>query len=230
MTYVDSIDCDQLRIILCIEFEPHAPPQEVAALKAALVDSQDALYSVESAGSFDFLVELSPSGMASFNEWLKSFSTPFAKLVARCEECFVCKRYIRRTGGDRALWVRSGENLKRVDLAVVDKIVADGDYVQVYAEHQKWLLHSTMHSLRARLDTEEFLQLHRSIIVRRGFLDRLSHQGRSWSAHLRDGSIERISKAHVAEVLRATRSPPPMAHSSTRAHFSDPSLLRLAKS
>jgi DNA-binding LytR/AlgR family response regulator len=230
VTYVDSIDCDELRIILCLEFEAHAPPHEVAAFKSALVDSQDALYSVESAGSFDFLVELNPSDMASFNDWLKEFGSAFAKLVARCEECFVCRRYVRRTGGDRALWVRSGESLKRIDLAVVDKIVADGDYVQVYAEQQKWLLHSTMHSLRARLDTEEFLQLHRSIIVRRGFMDRLTHHGRSWSAHLRDGTTERISKAHVAEVLRVTRSPPPVSHSSTRVHSDDAALLRLAKS
>ena len=230
VTYVDSIDCDELRIILCLEFERHAPPQEIAALKMALVDSADVNYSVESAGSFDFLVELSPSDMASFNQWMKTFGSAFAKLVARCEECFVCRRYVRRTGGDRALWVRSGDSLKRIELAAVDKLVADGDYVQVFADSHHWLLHSTMHSLRSRLEGDEFLQLHRSIIVRRGFIDRLAHQGRSWIAYLRDGSVERISKTHVAEALRATRSPISEPQSSTIVHLGEAPELRLAKS
>lgn len=230
MTYVDSIDCDELRIILCLEFERHAPPHEVAALKTALVNSPDAFYSVESAGSFDFLVELSPADMASFNHSMKALGAAFAKLVARCEECFVCRRYVRRSGGDRALWVRSGDSLKRVDLATIDKIVADGDYVQVFSDGHHWLLHATMHSLRTRLDAEEFLQLHRSIIVRRGFIDRLSHHGRSWTAHLHDGSVERVSRTHVAEALRTTRSAMNEPYSSTIVQLSDAAELRLAKS
>jgi DNA-binding LytR/AlgR family response regulator len=230
VTYVDSIDCDELRIVLCLEFERHAPPHEVAALKTALVNSGDAFYSVESAGSFDFIIELSPSDMAAFNDWKKSFGSAFAKLVARCEECFVCKRYVRRKGGDRALWVRSGDSLKRLDLAAVDKFVADGDYVQVFADHHHWLLHSTMHSLWTRLDDQDFLQLHRSIIVRRGFIDRLTHRGRSWTAHLRDGSVERISRTHVAEALRATRSSTVESQSTTIVHLGDAPELRLAKS
>ena len=93
-----------------------------------------------------------------------------------------------------------------------------------------WLLHSTMHSLRSRLEGDEFLQLHRSIIVRRGFIDRLAHQGRSWIAYLRDGSVERISKTHVAEALRATRSPISEPQSSTIVHLGEAPELRLAKS
>jgi hypothetical protein len=206
VTYVDSIDCDDLRIILCIELEAGAPPKEVAAFKSALIDSPYAVHSVESAGSFDFLIELAPHDMPSFDEWKKTYWAPFAKVVERCETSFVCKRYVRRDQEDRSLWVRSGDGLKRIELAAVDKVAADGDYVQVFVDGQKWLLHATMHALRSSLGTSDFIQLHRSLIVRRGFIDRLSHQGRTWTAYLRDGSFERISKSHVAEARDATRS------------------------
>jgi DNA-binding LytR/AlgR family response regulator len=125
--------------------------------------------------------------------------------------------------------VPSGDGLKRVDLSTVDKIIADGDYVQVFGSGQKWLLHSTMHKVRSEL-SHNFVQLHRSLIVRRGFIDRLSRNGRSWDAHLRDGSLERISRSHVAEALDGTRSSPPMPDSSTILQFDDHTMTRLTKS
>lgn len=228
MTFVDSIDCDDLRIILCIEFEPGAALHEVAALKSALIDSPHALHSVESAGSFDFFVELAPHDMPSFDEWRKTYWPHLSKVVARCETSFVCKRHVRRSNTDQALWVRSGEGLTRLDLACIDKIAADGDYVQVFGNGQKWLLHSTMHSLRSTL-TADFVQLHRSLIVRRGFIERLSRHGRAWTAHLRDGSVERISRSHVTEALDVARSAAVTPDSSSILRLTDQPALRLTK-
>lgn len=229
VTLVDTIDCDDLRVILCFQFEPGAGLQEVAELKSALINSPHAVHSVESVGSFDFLVELAPRDMPSFDEWRKSWWPKLSKVVARCETSFLCKRYVRRKDVEQALWVRSGDGLKRVDLADVDKIIADGDYVQVVGNGQKWLLHSTMHKLRSEL-SQDFVQLHRSLIVRRSFIDRLSHRGRSWTAHLRDGSLERISRSHVTEALDVTRSSAITPHSSTILPFTDRALARLTKS
>ncbi|HEV2594075.1 MAG TPA: LytTR family DNA-binding domain-containing protein [Sphingomicrobium sp.] len=228
VTLVDTIDCDDLRVVLCLQFDPGAGLQEVAALKSALIDSPYALHSVESVGSFDFLVELAPHDMPSFDEWRKRYWPKLSKVVTRCETSFLCKRYVRRRDVEHALWVRSGDGLKRVDLAAVDKIIADGDYVQVFGNGQKWLLHSTMHKLRSEL-SHDFVQLHRSLIVRRGFIDRLSHRGRSWNAHLRDGSLERISRSHVTEALDVTRSSVVTPDSSTILQFSDQTPPRLTK-
>jgi acylphosphatase len=49
--------------------------------------------------------------------------------------------------------------------------------------------------------------LHRSIIVRRDFIDRLVHEGRHWIARLRDGTIERVAKSHAVETLEMTHWP-----------------------
>ena len=230
MTYVDSVDSDELRIVLCLQFEQHAPPAEVSALKAALIDSPNTLHSVESTGAFDFLLEVAPPDMAWWNKWLKTLASPFAKLVARSETSFVCKRFIRREKGERPLWVPTANGLMRIDQSAVDKIVANGDYVQIVANGQKWLMHATMHALRGMLGSRHFVQLHRSMIVRCGFIDRLSHSGRQWTAHLNDGTSERVARTHVAEVLDATRLATVEPESSNVIQLIEGEHLRSAKS
>ena len=230
MTYVDSVDSDELRIILCLEFEQHAPPAEVSALKAALIDCPNTLHSVESTGAFDFLLEIAPRDMAWWNNWLKTLAFPFAKIVARCETSFVCKRFVRRAKGERPLWVPTATGLARIDQSAVDKIVANGDYVYVVSNGQQWLLHATMHALRDMLSSRHFVQLHRSIIVRCGFVDRLCHVGRQWIAELNDGTSERVARTHVAEVLEATHSATAFPESSNVVRLSEGEPLRSAKS
>jgi hypothetical protein len=230
MTYVDSVDCDELRIILCLEFEQHASPTEVSALKSAMIDSANTLHSIESTGAFHFVVEVAPPDLAWWNKWLKTLASPFAKLVARCETSFVCKRFIRREKGERPLWVPTANGLMRIEQSAVDKIVANGDYVQVVSNGQQWLLHATMHGLRGMLGSPHFVQLHRSMIVRRGFIDRLSRSGRQWTAELSDGTSERVARTHVAELLEATRLATAEPESSNVVQLGDGNRLRSAKS
>jgi hypothetical protein len=206
VTFVDSLDCDELRVILCLEFDPNADPRNVAELKGVIIDSPNTLHSVEAAGDFDFITEVAAQDLGAFNRWWKTLARLIASVVRRCEKSFVCKRFIRRPKNDLALWVRTGDELRRIDHSVVDKVIAEGDYARVYAQGQSWLLHTTMHSLCDRLGSKHFVQLHRSIIVRSGFIDRLVHQGRHWAARLRDGSFERIAKSHVTETLKMTHS------------------------
>ena len=230
MTYVDSVDLNELRIVLCLEFEQHAPPAEVSALKAALIDSPNTLHSVESTGSFDFLLEVAPPDMAWWNKWLKTLASPFANLVARCEISFVCKRFIRREKGERPLWVPTAGGLMRIDQAAIDKIVANGDYVQIVSNGHQWLLHATMHAVRGMLGTRHFVQLHRSMIVRCGFIERLSHVGRQWIAQLSDGTSERVARTHVAEVLETTRLTTSVPESSNVVRLNEGGRLSSAKS
>ena len=206
MTYVHSSDCDELRVILCLEFNPQAEPERVSALKDALVESPNTLHSVEVTGDFDFMSEIAASDLGGFNRWWKSLAKLVAAVVSRCEKSFVCRRFVRRPKDEHALWVRRGDELKRLDHSLIDKIIADGDYAHVHSEGQRWLLHATMHSLFERLSGKNFIQLHRSVIVRTGFIDRLVHEEEHWVARLRDGTSERVARSHVAETLKMTHS------------------------
>jgi hypothetical protein len=207
LTYVHSGDCDELRIILCLEFAPHATPEDVAALKAAVINSTNTLHSVEVTGDFDFITEIAAPDLPWFYRWWQTLAALVALVVTRCEKSFVCKRFIRRPKDEHALWVRHGDEMKRIEHSLVDKIVAEGDYARVYSQGQSWLLHATMHSLFEQLSAKQFVQLHRSVIVRQGFIERLSRDGHHWVARLRDGTSYRVARSHVNQTLEMTHSP-----------------------
>jgi len=152
-------------------------------------------------------MEIVAPDMAWFNSWLTGLAEPLASLVSRSETSFICRRFIRRSKDERALWIPSGDGLKRLEGSRVDKIVAEGDYARIHSGRDSWLVHATMHALLEKLSSRRFIQLHRSIIVRRDFIDRLVHEGRHWVARLRDGTSERVAKSHAVETLEMTRWP-----------------------
>jgi two-component system LytT family response regulator len=64
------------------------------------------------------------------------------------------------------LAVRNGARTVLIDIAAIDWLDADGDYVRIHAGPTVHLLSERMHALEGLLDPAEFLRVHRSIIVR----------------------------------------------------------------
>ena len=172
-----------LRVIMCLTFDRRAAPQEVEAAKAAIVACPSVLHSVELSGTYDFMFEAEVPDMAAYNAQLATCAEPMARLVARYDN----------------------GRMKRIDCTALDKVSAEGDYMRVHSASQSWMLHSTMGALRKRLGCDDFIQLHRSMIVRRGFIDELFHSGRHWTAFLNDGTKERVAKGSVPEMLQMLR-------------------------
>lgn len=74
-------------------------------------------------------------------------------------------------GALRRIMVRSSSKVHFVDVDDVDWIEAAGDYVRLHAGQRSHLHRDTMHRLEKRLDSTEFVRIHRSAIVR---LDRIA--------------------------------------------------------
>jgi len=219
MTYLQSMDSDQLRIIVCLQFEPRASRTEADALKRDILDCEHTVQAVEVTGDFTFMFEVAAPTLPWFHDWLDSLKERTVKLVQLQSCSFVCRRFVRRAKDDRALWVPTVAGLKRLDCRDIDKIAAEGDYVRVHAEGQSWLIHSTFRAVHESLSRRSFVQLHRSITVRVAFIDRLSRNGRHWIAHLKDGTAETVAKAHVREVLGTTERP--FANQDVHSHRSE---------
>ncbi|HEV2146174.1 MAG TPA: LytTR family DNA-binding domain-containing protein [Longimicrobiaceae bacterium] len=64
------------------------------------------------------------------------------------------------------LLVRSGPRLRFVEVADVDWIEADGDYVRLHTGKTSHLMRSTLAAVEAQLDPARFVRIHRSTIVR----------------------------------------------------------------
>ncbi len=64
------------------------------------------------------------------------------------------------------------------------------------------LVHDTIHNLLSQLPEDQFIQIHRSIVVRIDFIDRLLHEGNAWFARLQDGERYKVAKSRVQPTLQ----------------------------
>ena len=212
-----------LRVIVCLAFDRRAPPGEIAAFKAAAIGCPMVLSSAELTGTFDFMAEIAVVDLEEYNERLKAMAEPLARLVERYEASFICKRFERPAPSERTLWVPCPDGMQSIIASAVDKVTAEGDYMRIHSEGHSWLLHATMRSLAERLGEHDFVQIHRSTLVRTDFIDRMIHEDHHWTLRLRDGSYERIAKGHLVDVMHRIRgiSAKPDGGSSNPAAFAE---------
>jgi len=202
---VHATNAPDLQVIVCVVFNRNAPPDQISALKKAVITCPSVRDAVEMTGTFDFLLELAVPDIATFNERLNFVAASVAGLVERYEVNFVSKRFIPKGVVERAIWVQCDDGIRRIDSSVIDKVTAEGDYMRIHSEGRSWMLHATMRSVLERLDANDFIQIHRSALVRADFIERLAHEGGRWIARLRDGTHERVAKSHVATTLKQLR-------------------------
>lgn len=101
----------------------------------------------------------------------------------------------------REFWVPNRGELVRVAVSDIDRIEAERDYMRLHSGSRSWLIHETIGALEARLDPAEFIRVHRSAIVRRERIVRLSHDGQgNWAAELEGGPQLRIGRTYLASV------------------------------
>lgn len=218
MTLVEAAPSDDMRVILCLKFDRRAASDAVMQFKRDLTNCGSVVHSVEATGAFDHMVEVALPDFAAYHALLDRFADPMRTLVERHEASFVCRRFTRICDRDDAIWVPCRDGRRRVACATIDLVRAEGDYVRLHCGEQSWLLHDTMNHMRAMLDPQAFLTVHRSTIVNLGFIRQLVHRRHYWVIVLANGEEQRIAKSHVAEVLAALRTD----SSTSRGHRATP--------
>jgi two-component system response regulator AlgR len=89
----------------------------------------------------------------------------------------------------------------RLDIASIDRVEAERDYVRLFASGSSYLLRGSIASIEARLDPAQFLRVHRSVILRRSSIAELRHRAAgAWDAVDRDGGVSSIGRSHLARV------------------------------
>lgn len=200
MTSLRAVVPDDVRVIMCLAFDQHAPAAEVTRFKSCLLECEHVLHVVELTGSFDMMVEAKVASLSEYDERMGLLRTSVAHLIARYEANFICRRFVRHAGEDQAIWVPCQDGKVRIDHKMVDKVEAEGDYMRVHCAGCSHLVHMTMHAMADTLG-EDFVLVHRSLLIRCDFIDRLIHRNNKWVARLNDGSHVIIAKSHVSEVM-----------------------------
>lgn len=107
---------------------------------------------------------------------------------------------------ERDLWVRSRGQMIRLAIEAIEVIEADRDYVRLHTGKESYLLHHTITRLEAKLDSSQFLRIHRSTIVRQNQIVRLKVRGAGqWSVDLANGRTFAIGASYLTVVKNAVR-------------------------
>ena len=109
---------------------------------------------------------------------------------------FETEFWIRRAGGD----------FVRLDVAMIEYAIVEEDYVRIFAAGKSYLLRESIRGLLARLDPEEFVQVHRSALVRTSELIQVSRArfGRA-EVVLRGGTRLPLGRIHGKSVQQRVR-------------------------
>lgn len=116
---------------------------------------------------------------------------------------FLAGRCTGDPAGDDHLWVSHRSDLVRVDLAAIEQVEAERDYVRLHVDGRSHLLRETMDNIAVRLPAPLFRRIHRSTIVRRDLVTGLRHEGGGvWSVVLADGTTHRIGRSYLETIRR----------------------------
>lgn len=101
------------------------------------------------------------------------------------------------------LLVSKGADECLIQLESIESLSAAGNYVEIVANGQTYLLRSPLKQVEDRLPTEKFLRIHRSHIVKRDQISRIKTQpSGNGIVQLRDGRALPMSKKHKSELQR----------------------------
>jgi two-component system, LytTR family, response regulator len=93
--------------------------------------------------------------------------------------------------------VRDRDRVLFVDVADIDWIGADGDYVRIHTAGKSHLVRDTMAAMEARLDPAAFVRIHRSTIVNSSRIKELRpYSSREYAVVLKDGTRLRLSRRY----------------------------------
>lgn len=190
----------ELNVVVCVAFDHRSNAEGLARFKKCICHCDFVEVAMEVSGPFDMIVQGKIDTLSAYTQQMDRIRPQLAEFVTRIETNFVSKKINRQSVVEKCLWVPCVGGRKRIEVGMIDKVVAEGDYMRLYIQDWHCLIHSTIHALKDQLDAR-YIQLHRSSIVRIDFIDRLLHQDRRWIARLCDGSQQPVAKSHVSEVL-----------------------------
>ena len=96
-------------------------------------------------------------------------------------------------------WVPHRGEIIRLDASDIEHVAAERDYMRLHSGGRSFLIHETISALEARLDPARFLRIHRSAIIRRDLVVKLSRDGGgAGSVELASGAVLPIGRTYAA--------------------------------
>jgi DNA-binding LytR/AlgR family response regulator len=115
-------------------------------------------------------------------------------------------------GYESEFWVQRLGEYARVPVASIEWVAAERDYVRLYASGTSHLLRETMGKMEERLDSAQFLRIHRSLIVRRALVTAVRQKNYgAVKVALGDGLELPVGRSYVQGVRELLTTPASVA-------------------
>ena len=108
---------------------------------------------------------------------------------------------------ERSLWINRRGGMVRVDIAAVDWIEAEGEYVKLHVGDTAHMLRTPIGYLTTELENEGFVRVHRSAAINRNRLKGIRRSRQGVSVLLESGAEVPLGRT-FRHVLRSIRSQP----------------------
>lgn len=106
------------------------------------------------------------------------------------------------------LLVSKGADQCLIRLSDIEHASAAGNYIELWARNQRYLVRTTMAKLEELLAASDYVRIHRSHLVRVDQIERIrTHRSSNGDIHLRSGHTLPLSKSGRAELLKHKLEP-----------------------
>lgn len=210
MTFVQTTVSADLQLVMVLSFDRHAPRRRIADLIDRLVAQPQVIQLAELEGSADLMIEAVLPNLAAYHDFVANHIDGFRRIINKSDTNFICRRHAGDQTQDDIIWAQGRRGIRPISLSRVDGVIAEGDYVRLLSDGESVMFHSTLQSIIDRLPQPDYVQIHRSTVVRRSSIRRVMRCGRRWQVELPDRSTHLIAKARVAELTGSISPGQPM--------------------
>lgn len=124
-----------------------------------------------------------------------------AQRIAELEEAIATLRRTAPPRGTADLWVKTQGHYARIACTSITRIEAERDYARIHADGRAYLHNASLSELERQLPDQEFIRIHRSMMVRIDAVRRLGVGAfSSLALVLSDGTTVRVGRTYTAGV------------------------------
>lgn len=93
------------------------------------------------------------------------------------------------------LFVRKKDLIYPLEIEEIYWLEANGDYVNIHTEDEKYMAGGTLTEFSKRLDEQKFLQIHRSSIINLNKIEKIEELGRTLLIYMQNGAEVQASRS-----------------------------------
>lgn len=126
-----------------------------------------------------------------YSKKFKALADEYLNLISNRQKSIEDEKFISRIS------VKNKNVVKIIPVSEIDWIEAQGDYVYIHVDKEKYLLHNSLNALENKLNPEIFIRIHRSLIVNIDRVEKLKSNGHGdYELFLKDGTKLKMSRTY----------------------------------